>query len=222
MSTQVVIPVKRLPGALRRLGNVLAPHERGLLQEAMLRDMLTACRDADGVDDVLVVTNDDTAAHRAAEAAARVAADHDPPRGMNAAVAIGQSDAAARGHRVLVLTADLPLVRPEVLATVIARHAPTPGVLLVPSHAGTGTNALLLDPPDAIRTRLGVGSRALHRAAAAAAGHPYAEVEVPRIALDIDTPEDLRRMLDMDPPRHTLGVCDDLGLGARLEAVPAA
>lgn len=222
MSTQVVIPVKRLPGALRRLGRVLAPPERGLLQEAMLRDMLAACAAADGVDDVLVVTSDDTAARRAAEAGARVAADHHPPRGMNAAVAIGQADAARHGRRALVLTADLALVRPDDVAAVVAQPCPAPGVVLVPSHAGTGTNALLIDPPAALRTRLGRDSRTLHRAAAAAAGCAYAEMEVPRMALDIDTPADLRRMAALGPPTHTRRVCEDLGLEARLEAVSAA
>lgn len=222
MTTQIVIPVKRLPGALRRLSGVLDPRERGLLQEAMLRDMLVACVGTDGVDEVLVVTSDDTAIRRATEAGARWLPDHDPPRGINAAVAVGRRDAAERGHRAVVLTADLPLIQPDDITAVVSTPCPAPGVVLVPSHTGLGTNALLMDPPAVFRTRLGEDSRARHQASAREVGCGYHEVERERIALDIDTPEDLRRMLQMDPPTRTLEVCVALDLASRLQAVSPA
>lgn len=216
-ATQVIIPVKRLAGALRRLGSVLSPAERALLQEAMLRDMLGACTAAAGLADVVVVSSDPRAAACAAAAGARNLPDHDPPRGINAAVAVGQRAVAAAGHRALVLTADLPLVSPTDITRLAEMTTVPPMVVLVPSHLGTGTNALLLDRADAIRTRLGRDSRARHRAAAAAAGCTYQERCVPRIGLDIDTPADLRALIAAAAPPHTRAVCGALDLATRLD-----
>lgn len=217
--TQVVIPVKRLSGALRRLGVVLSPSERALLQEAMLRDMLTACRSASGIAGVLVVSSDETAQRRADEAGARHLPDHDPPRGINAAVAIGQADARSRGHRALVLTADLPLVRTADVDALAAHDTGGRGMVLVPSHTGDGTNALLIDPADAVATLLGEDSRARHLAVARREGIPLIEHAMPTIGLDVDTPADLRAMLDRGAPAHTLAICRSLDLATRLEAV---
>ena len=50
------------------------------------------------------------------------------------------------------------------------RRRPLPGVTIVPDRHGTGTNALLLDPPDAIAPSFGPGSFERHRQAAEAAG----------------------------------------------------
>ena len=63
-------------------------------------------------------------------------------------------------------------------------------VALVSDRHGTGTNALLVAPPDAIPFRFGEGSRAAHEAAAAAAGAAYVEIRGP-LSFDVDTPEDL-------------------------------
>ncbi len=218
-ATQIVIPVKRLDRALRRLSRVLAPPERALLQEAMLRDMLVACEQATQIAEVLVVTSDATAQRCARDAGARHLPDHEPPEGINAAVAIGQKDAVVHGNRALVLTADLPLITAADIdaLTTIATYAG--GVVLVPSHTGDGTNALLIDPADGILTLLGHDSRARHLAAAAAAGMGVHTLEIPRIGLDIDTPADLRRLLELGPPAHTRRVCDTLALTTRLEAV---
>lgn len=221
MNTQVVIPVKRLDRALRRLGKVLRPAERGALQEAMLRDMLAACR-ASAVAEVVIVSSDPTAAAAAARAGARVIADHDPPRGINAAVALGQTDARARGNRALVLTADLPLVAAADLDALVDTDTAPGDVVLVPSHTGYGTNALLLHDADVIATQLGEDSRARHRAAAAEAGCRYREHPLPRIGLDIDTPDDLRTLLADGPPMHTARVCHALELPARLTRTATA
>jgi 2-phospho-L-lactate guanylyltransferase len=73
----------------------------------------------------------------------------------------------------------------------IERAADPPSLLIVPDRHGTGTNALLLTPPNAISPSFGPDSRARHEARALVAGLHYETVEVPSLGLDIDTPEDL-------------------------------
>ena len=61
---------------------------------------------------------------------------------------------------------------------------------LVPDRHGSGTNALVLRPPDVIAFAFGRGSRDRHLAAAAAAGAAVIEV-MGDLTLDVDTPDDL-------------------------------
>ena len=63
--------------------------------------------------------------------------------------------------------------------------------MVVPDRHGSGTNALLLAPPRAIRPAFGPGSRARHETLAREAGAACAVDEVPALLLDVDTLEDL-------------------------------
>jgi 2-phospho-L-lactate guanylyltransferase len=220
MSILAVIPVKPLGRALGRLSAVLTRPERRELQAAMLMDLLDACSSCAVLDGILVVTSDPAAAELAAGYGATVLADHDPPQGINPAVAVGQAHAAAVGHdAVLVLTADLPLVEAEDLAAAVAAAPPgVPAVLLVPSRHGTGTNAILITPPSLIPTRLGPDSRARHRAEAATAGAAIAEIDLPWVGLDIDTPDDLAVLISTDRPSRARDACRAMRLDGRLEA----
>jgi 2-phospho-L-lactate guanylyltransferase len=215
-----VIPVKPLRGALRRLTSALEAPVRRELQVAMLTDVLGACAGADGLAGVLVVTSDPDAASMARQlAGARVLPDHAPPRGMNAAVARGLvAVAAERADAALVLTADLPLARPEDIAAVLAAGPSAPSALLVPSADGTGTNAMLLRPPAALAPRLGPDSYARHVAQAGRRGLAVARLELPRLALDIDTPADLTALVATGGTGATLAVCAQLRITERLRA----
>jgi 2-phospho-L-lactate guanylyltransferase len=66
--------------------------------------------------------------------------------------------------------------------------------VVVPDRHGEGTNALLLEPPDAIEPSFGPGSCARHVRAARAAGVAHAVVDVPTLALDVDTGDDLEAL----------------------------
>ena len=159
--TWAVIPVKPLRGALRRLTPALEAPVRRALQVAMLTDVLGACAGARGLAGVMVVTSDP----QAREMAER---DRRRPGGARPRPAAGDERrrrARARGggrapapRAALVLTADLPLARPEDLEAVLAAAPPGPGAVFVPSVHGTGTNAMLLRPPGALTPRLGLDS----------------------------------------------------------------
>jgi len=215
-----VIPVKPLRGALRRLTPALEAPVRRELQVAMLTDVLTACAGAIDLTGVMVVTSDPQAREMAERiAGARVVPDHDPPRGMNAAVVRGLVAVAAAGAEVaLVLTADLPLAQPEDIAQVLSAAPPRPSVVLVPSWDGTGTNAMLLRPPAALSPRLGPDSLARHRAQAKGRGLALALEQLPRLALDIDTPRDLAALMARGGTGATLEACARLAMGGLLEA----
>jgi 2-phospho-L-lactate/phosphoenolpyruvate guanylyltransferase len=215
-----VIPVKPLRGALRRLTSALEAPVRRQLQVAMLTDVLGACAGVRELAGVMVVTSDpDAAAMARAIAGARVVPDHEPPRGMNAAVARGLVGVAAEGaDAALVLTADLPLALPDDLAAIVAAGPPGPSALLVPSADGTGTNAMLLRPPAALAPRLGPDSYARHEAQARRRGLVTARLELPRLALDIDTPADLTALMALGAPCATLAVCERLRITEILEA----
>jgi 2-phospho-L-lactate guanylyltransferase len=221
-----VIPVKPLRGALRRLTPALEAPVRRELQVAMLTDVLAACAATDELAGTLVVTSDPEArAMGEAIAAARVVPDHAPPRGMNAAVVRGlEAVAAAGADGALVLTADLPLARAEDLRAVLAAagDARRPGATLVPSHHGTGTNAMLLRPPGALTPRLGVDSLARHLAQAARRGVPVTRCERPALALDIDTPRDLVELMARGGGGATLAACARLDIAGLLSAASPA
>jgi 2-phospho-L-lactate/phosphoenolpyruvate guanylyltransferase len=215
-----VIPVKPLRGALRRLTPALEAPVRRQLQVAMLADVLTACAGARALGGVMVVTSDpDAAAMAHAIAGARVVPDHAPPRGMNAAVARGLvAVAAERADAALVLTADLPLARPDDLTAIVAAGPVGPSALLVPSVDGTGTNAMLLRPPAALAPRLGPDSYTRHQAQAARRRLVSTRLDLPRLALDIDTPADLAALVALGTPCATLEVCIRLRVTEALEA----
>jgi 2-phospho-L-lactate guanylyltransferase len=113
----------------------------------------------------------------------------------------GHNDAALRGiaravelgyERVLLVPGDTPLLDPVEVDNLIGRDIEPPFVLIVPDRHRTGTNALLLQPPDALKPSFGPGSHDRHHRHAAASGITAHTVEVPSLALDLDTPEDLQ------------------------------
>jgi 2-phospho-L-lactate guanylyltransferase len=219
VSTAAVIPVKPISRALGRLGAVLRPMERRELQAAMLADILDACRQSVAVDETFVVTGDRSVGDIARSSGASVLMDHAPPRGMNPAVGIGQGLAEDRLFRTaLILTADLPLVRANDLDTVLAALPPGRAAVLVPSRDGSGTNALALSPPFGIATRLGANSRSRHELALLNAGLEVRQLEMPSLALDIDTPDDLAALVMREHGGRAGACCAAWGLADRLAA----
>ena len=63
--------------------------------------------------------------------------------------------------------------------------------VIVPDRGGTGTNALLLRPPDAFDPSFGPGSLERHIEAASAAGIKFRVERVRSLMHDVDTPDDL-------------------------------
>lgn len=190
MPTYAILPIKSFDEGKQRLTPGMSSGPRRALAEAMFSDVLTALRRASSVAEILVVSS--------AHSAQRIASGHgavvleDAASGHNEAAALGITHAIELGaERVLLVPGDCPLLDPSELDALIAHAAPPRSALIIPDRHGTGTNALLLTPPDAINPSFGPGSCARHLEIARARGAPAEVVEVSSLALDIDTPEDL-------------------------------
>ncbi|MCJ7710977.1 MAG: 2-phospho-L-lactate guanylyltransferase, partial [Chloroflexi bacterium] len=188
VSTAVVIPVRTFEGAKSRLGAVLDAEERRDLVERLLIRTVAAALATPGVVDVLVVSPDPEVLAVASAAGARSLTQRS--RGLNPA--LQEARAAVEADRILVLPADLPTVIPSDIAALLAAGdaAGAPSVVLAPDRHGRGTNALLLDPPDAIDPAFGGDSRAGHAWLASSADIAFVEV-AGLLELDLDTPDDL-------------------------------
>lgn len=210
-----VVPVKRLDRALGRLAGAVHDEGRRALQIAMLTDVLAATAAARAVSRTLVVTDDPEVAALALAAGAEVIAESRPSAGMNGAVEEGLTTAARAGAAAaLVVMADLPLVTSAALDRLVAEAGQGEGVTIATSRDHTGTNAMLLRPPTLLRPALGLGSRQRHLAQASRRGVPSQTVELPELALDLDTDADLAEALCAGPAPSTRAVCERLGIAA--------
>jgi 2-phospho-L-lactate/phosphoenolpyruvate guanylyltransferase len=210
-----ILPVKTFSRAKRRLGDAVGGGERRALAAAMLGDVLAALEAVPAIAEVLVVTGEAGAVDAARRAHATVMADPDET-GQSAAAARGIARALERGaERVLLVPGDCPALDPDEVSRLLARGGAPPHVVIVPDRHGSGTNAMLLAPPDAVAPAFGAGSLARHAARAHAAGAAVKVCELPSLGLDVDTPDDLaalRAALAAHPhaaPR-TRGVLDRL------------
>src|SRR5205823_5176151 len=150
--TYAVIPAKSFTGAKQRLATFLQPHERRLLARAMLTDTLTACSQATGLEGVGVVTCDRDVAEVAGMLGAEVLWEPEA-QGHSQAVAFGAQVCRRRGSTaMLTLPGDLPLLTAADVQAIITPPEPRVPVVLVPNRDDLGTNAIVLSPPDCLRS----------------------------------------------------------------------
>lgn len=188
--------MKRFAAAKQRLGASLPDALRAELARAMVADVLSALRQTAALELTILVTGQQDLARAAREHGAAVIEDR-ADDGQSAAVALGVARARAAGfERVLCVPGDCPALDPDELHALLARHslAARSHVVIVPDRHGSGTNALLLAPPDAIEPSFGPDSFERHRGLARAAGASVSVERVPSLLLDIDTGADLQEL----------------------------
>ena len=212
----ILLPVKDLSLAKRRLSGTLPQETRTRLARAMLEDVFCAVAGMRSRVPVFVVSSDPVAL-----AAARArgweclteSMQHSESRSVDAA----SRTCAARGITTLLrLPIDIPLVRPADIEAVLSASPPAPGVVLVPSRSASGTNALLRTPPGLFPSHFGPGSLHKHLEEAGRCRAHTRLLRNPRIELDVDDEPDLRALAARnDLGEHTAAVLRELHLGRR-------
>lgn len=190
MNCVAVVTAKRFDRAKQRLAGSVAEELRLELVEAMLADVLAAVSQSRMVSATVVVTGEPAAAGLARAAGADVVADSGDEGHCEAAL-LGVARAVELGAGCAVLLpGDCPLLDPRELDHLLT-GLPDPYVTIVPDRHGTGTNSLVLVPPDVIRPAFGEGSCERHQDIARSAGVPFTVEALPTLALDLDTPADI-------------------------------
>lgn len=201
MRTAAILPIKTFAQAKQRLRQDLSPHDRRALVEAMFADALVALGRVGSLDRVIVVSGDRAAQRIAIGYGAYVVEDDE--RGHNSAATQGIRALLDEGiERALLVPGDCPLLSADDLNALLDHPAGQRSALIVPDRHGTGTNALLLTPPDVLAPSFGPDSCRRHLADASAANISAEVVELDSLALDVDTPDDLDALRDRLASSH--------------------
>lgn len=196
----VVVPVKHPDVAKSRLQG-LGDERRRSLVVAFAVDTVTAALACPLVGAVLAVTDDDVLADDLAAAGAAVIPDR-VSGDLNGTLVL----AAAELHRrdatlgIAALCADLPALRADELAAVLAR-APRDRMSFVADSDGRGTTIVASPDTAGFRPSFGEGSRAAHLDAGA---REIDGSDVPSVRRDVDTPDDLRAALALGVGARTM------------------
>lgn len=187
MSVYCIIPAKPYAEAKSRLSPVLTDAQRTTLSRWLLRRTLRLALAVAGR--VVVVSRDRALLMHAKAAGAWGLLETSP--GLNPALTQAARFAQVRGASgVLILPTDLPRLKAQDLEAILALGTASPTAVIAPCRHETGTNALLVRPPDLIQFAFGPDSFAAHCAAARAAGVEPDIYRADSIAFDLDTPED--------------------------------
>jgi 2-phospho-L-lactate guanylyltransferase len=212
-----VVPFKGTANAKQRLAAALTPAQRQALALVMLEDVLQTLAAVGELSGVLVVTTDPAAAALAAQHGAEVSSAH-ASEGHTGAV-MGQVGALlSRGVGLMTVPGDIPLVTPDDIRQLLDAHATSAGFTIAPARDDLGSNAVLCTPAGAVPLRFGDNSFFPHLATARAHGLEPRVVRLPRIALDIDTPEDLALFLATPSNTRARALLDQWGLRADARA----
>jgi 2-phospho-L-lactate/phosphoenolpyruvate guanylyltransferase len=214
LHTTAIVPVKGLSVANGRLDGVLSAQERNSLAEALFLDLIVKLPRSRSIDDVMVVTADESIARQVRWFGHKVLL-QESDDGHSEAAAAGARAAMAEGaQRVAMLPVDCPMLETDELDAHIGRSPRT--VLIIPDRHGTGTNGLVLAPPDVFLPAFGPDSCSRHVSRARASGISFALEEVESMGIDLDTPQDFtllrdRLLLDPQPAPRTAKVLWELG-----------
>ncbi len=194
----LLLPVKDLNNAKKRLTGVLTPEERFALAEAMLADTIRAVRGVELAEKIFVVTNYEPAMRVAQESGWEI---------LREGRQISESDSVDAASRIcedrgvtalLRVPLDVPLVQSSDIDELLAVQCEEPALVIVPSRDGLGTNAILRMPPALFPSHFGEGSYAKHVGEAERVGARVILRRNTRLEMDVDDEADLRALLKYD------------------------
>jgi 2-phospho-L-lactate/phosphoenolpyruvate guanylyltransferase len=188
-----ILPVKSLRNAKQRLNGFLSIDDRETLARLLFRQTLAALCAAQGIDRVVVTTSDAEVSHHARCAGVTVFEEIDQVSHSVSADAACLRAKDMGASTAILVPIDVPTVAPADFTRLA--DAARPGLIVVPSADGTGTNALVRTPPDCIHSRFGPGSFRAHCDQAIASGLTLDVLRLPGLMFDIDTPEDVAEFL---------------------------
>ncbi len=216
-----IVPLKTLESAKRRLAGMLSAAERRDLMLAMARDVLAALCQARRLAGILIVSRTpeaDALAQSFSTERFAESPDADLPEALTQASDYLTHHFGARG--VMVIPADVPLIRAREIDDLLAGHAamdgPAGAVTVVPDSENLGTNCLVLSPPDVIGFVFDGKSFRPHVDAAFARGLTPRIVHSRGFGLDIDTVDDLKDLLEAGGSSQTGTFLEKSGIAARL------
>jgi 2-phospho-L-lactate/phosphoenolpyruvate guanylyltransferase len=195
----VLLPVKAFTDAKQRLIPFYGVQARAGLARAMLLDVLNAVAKARAPERVVVFT----AATEVSEIARSFGCDivlEKSVDGHSAAVNQMVDQLATTSSCIMSIAADLPNLKPSEVD--FALNVASEPITIIPSRDWTGTNGVVFRSPDRIQMEYGAGSFRRHLSKAAAAGLRSDVMNLPGIAFDIDTPEDVKAFLE-DPRKDS-------------------
>jgi 2-phospho-L-lactate guanylyltransferase len=215
-----VLPVKEIDDAKSRLAHQCSRVFRRELQRAMLDDVLNALTKTARLAGIVVVSADRHAQLVARRCGARVFEDGARSGHTRAVMAAARRLASEGRAGMLTVPADVPAISAAQIARVLAAHGEAPAFTIVPSHDCRGSNAIVVSRPDAVELAFGDDSFVAHLHAARGAGIEPTIVRSPGIALDIDHPADLARLMQMATGPRTAAFL--LGQSMNLPPIPDA
>lgn len=194
----LLLPVKDLRNAKKRLTAVLTPEERFGLAQAMFADTIRTVQRVRCAEKIFVVTNYQPAMDIAQENSWAILRE-DRQISESHAVDFASRVCEERGVSVLLrVPLDLPLVQPSDIDELLTIECGSPAMAIVPSRDGTGTNAILRAPATLFPSHFGEGSFAKHVSEAKRAGAKVFVHRNPRLEMDVDDESDLRALLEHD------------------------
>jgi len=192
-----ILPVKNPRNAKQRLNGFLPAEFRETLARLLYEQTIGVLCQAGGIDRVVVVTSDAEIAAHARRLGAMVFAETEQLSHSASADAACLRAMELGATTALLVPIDVPLVTAGDFERLAA--AARPGLTIVPSADGTGTNALVRTPPDVIESRFGPGSFRAHLEQARLRGCEADVLRLPGLMFDIDTPEDVAELLERAP-----------------------
>jgi 2-phospho-L-lactate guanylyltransferase len=198
MTLWAIVPVKPLRRGKSRLSGILTEDERADLNRTLLQHTLETLTNLKEVEEVLVVSRDPQVLTIARNYGARTVREDGQPdlnTALRRATVIAQVY-ATRG--VLVLPADLPLISRADAVALVERASDPPVVVIAPDRHQKGTNALLISPAGLIEYDFGENSFQRHCNLVKKAGARLEVVNLPSLGLDLDSPEDLEIIRNLE------------------------
>lgn len=193
----ILLPVKEFRRSKQRLHPWLTAAERELLARTMFEDVWATLRSSSDLDCLFVISTEPYVMERCGKEGVPCRVDSEQ-RSHSVAVMEATRWAMSRGVSSLL---SIPIDTPALTANEISAIADLRrrySVVVAPSADGTGTNALLRTPPDAIEPQFGPGSCDLHVRQAMANGRSHSVYPVESLAADIDTLEDIEHFLALN------------------------
>ena len=176
-------------GVKSRLSEVLSLSQRTELSELLLTNVLSVVRRANLLSQTYIVSSDRKMLGLAERLGARTVPENSDA-GVNQAVLRGLKEADQEDD-ALVIPSDLPTLKPSDLKGVLSLKSAGLDVVVAPSRAFDGTNALMFPVSSRLPLRYDDNSFWKHMAGAASIGLSLGVCTRPGLMFDVDTPEDL-------------------------------